>query len=127
MDLEIYTQHCRSHADSEYMRIAMNNNAYDSEVSIFKQIQKAQDPLPAATCLKEIELLSCVKIETVDNAFNEDDIVYVENPIYSKNHSGQEVSSSNDECILLDSASGSSSNCVSNSAAATNNMSIVSQ
>ena len=127
MDLEIYTQHCRSHADSEYMRIAMNNNAYDSEVSIFKQTQKAQDPLPAATCLKEIELLSCVKIETVDNTFNEDDIVYMENPIYLREHRGQEVSTSNDECILLDSASGSSNNSVSSSTSATNNVSFVSQ
>ena len=84
LNLEIFADHCRSHADSEYFRIAMNNTAEESEAHIEeKQLQIAQDPILAAICAKEIELVSCVKIETVDNSFKEENIVYMENPIYT--------------------------------------------
>ena len=84
LDLVLFADHCRSHTDSEYIRIAMNNSAKENEAHIEEnQLQIVQDPIPAATCAKEIELLSCVKIETVDNSFNEENIEYVENPMYS--------------------------------------------
>lgn len=82
-DLKLFADHCPSHADNEYIRIAMNNTstAKENEARIEEnQLQIAQDPIPAVTCAKEIELLSCVKIETVDNSFNEESIEYIENP-----------------------------------------------
>ena len=108
LDLSIFADHCRSHADSEYIRIAMNDTVTESETHIIeKQLQIAQDPIPAATCAKEIELLSCAKIETVDNSIDEETIVYMENPIYSSHHNDQTIY--NNQYALLSSSNSVSS------------------
>ena len=110
-DLTLFADHCHLHADSEYIRIAMDNTTKARMEE--NQLQIAQDSIPAATCAKEIELLSCVKIETVDNSFSEEDIVLMENPIYSSHmhHNDQTIFVYNDQYALLSSGISSNSIC----------------
>ena len=73
-DLTKFAEHCRSHADSEYIRIAMG---------IEKEILIVEDPILVATFKEELEEISCVPIEKVDNSTTEECIVCVENPLFS--------------------------------------------
>ena len=78
-DLARFADHCRSHDDSEYIRIAMSNTNKDSKTY---QVQVVEDEIPVTIAAKKIELNSCVKIEKVDNSTDEECIVCIENPIY---------------------------------------------
>ena len=73
-DLTKFAEHCRSHADSEYMRIAMGKE---------KEILIVEDPILVATFKQELEEISCMPIEIVDNSTTEECIACVENPLYS--------------------------------------------
>ena len=80
-DLARFADHCRSHDDSEYIRIAMSNAPEENKTSLKKQVQVVEDEIPVAIAAKEIEAISCVEIEKVDNSTDEECIVYIQNPI----------------------------------------------
>ena len=77
-DLTRFSDHCRSHDDNEYIRIAMK----ESEGSFVHYIQVVEDPILASTFKEETELKSCITIEKVDNSTTVERIACVENPIY---------------------------------------------
>ena len=79
-DLTRFAYHCRSHDDSEYIRVAMANTPEENEAC---QVQVAKDEIPVAIAAKEIVLNSCVVIEKVDNSTNEECIMCIKNPIYA--------------------------------------------
>ena len=85
-DLARFTDHCRLHNDSEYIRIAVSTT---KEPNFKKQVQIAEDHIVASIIKEELELASCVTIEKVDNSTKEEDIVCVENPIYFLSHHDQ--------------------------------------
>jgi len=89
-DMTRFVYHCRSHDDSEYIRIASK----ESEALAERQIQIVEKPILASTFAKQIELTSCFKIEKRDNSTDEECIVYVENPMYS---SHQMIATNNSE------------------------------
>ena len=76
-DLAKFAEHCHSHSDSEYIRIAMGKE---------QKVLKVEDPILASTFKEELEEISCVPIETVDNSTTEECIECVENPLYSLHH-----------------------------------------
>ena len=76
-DLTKFAEHCCSHADSEYMRIAMGKE---------QEILIVEDPILVATFKEELEEISCIPIEIVDNSTIEECIECVENPLYSFHH-----------------------------------------
>ena len=89
-DLARFADHCRSHDDSEYIRIAMSNTKDKSR----NQVQVVEDEIPVTIAAKKIELNSCVKIEKVNNSTDEECIVCIQNPIYASHD--QTISNNND-------------------------------
>ena len=79
-DLARFADHCCTHDDSEYIRIAMG------KYSEIRQVQMVREPDVAATFAKQIELECCIKIVEVDNSTGEHSIVYIENPLYSSGY-----------------------------------------
>ena len=73
-DLTRFAYHCRTHDDSEYMRLEVGREHVE--------VQTAEKEITAAACKKEIEEICCVTIEEVDNSTTEECIEYVENPPY---------------------------------------------
>ena len=71
-DLTRFAEHCRSHTDSEYMRIAMGKE---------QEMLKVEDPILVATFKEEIEEIFCITIEKVDNSTTEESVACVENPL----------------------------------------------
>ena len=104
-DLAMFADHCRSHDDSEYIRIATSNTNIDSKTS---QVQVAEDEIPVTIAAKEIELNSCVKIEKVDNSTDEECIVCIQNPIYVSHN--ETISINNDDVSSATGSATSSSN-----------------
>ena len=78
-NLARFADHCRSHDDSEYIRIAMYTSK-DNKVR--KRVQVVEDEIPVTIAAKEIELMACVKIEKVDNSTDEECILCIKNPMY---------------------------------------------
>ena len=72
-DLTTFTNHCYSHDDSEYIRIAMRK---EPEIVI------GEDPVLPTTFKEEMEEIYCIPIEKVDNSTTEECIECVENPLY---------------------------------------------
>ena len=72
-NLTKFAEHCRSHDYSAYMRIVTSKEL---------ELLKAQDPILVTTFKEELEEISCVTIEKIDNSITEECIVRVENPIY---------------------------------------------
>ena len=64
-DLQLFTVHCRLHAECEYMK-ASGITAKESEAHIKKQLQTVQNAIPVSVCAEQIALLGCIKIEEVD-------------------------------------------------------------
>lgn len=81
-DLATFTDHCLSHDDSEYVRVAMNNTSIRHEFPSKKQVLIAEASIPVETCIKQLELISYVMIEKVDNSFEKECVACVENPMY---------------------------------------------
>ena len=78
-DLTTFTNHCYSHDDSEYIRIALKESRPHSE----QCVQVVEDEFPAADFEEKIEQISCNAVEEVDNSTTEEEIVCIENPHYS--------------------------------------------
>jgi len=78
-ELERFAEHCCSHDDSEYIRIAKNE---ETKARLNYEVQIVEEPILASTFAEQLELASCRTIETVDNSTEEECIVCVENPIY---------------------------------------------
>ena len=76
-DLTRFAYHCRTHSDSEYIRLAMGKKL---------QVLIAEDEITAAAFREEIEETYCITIEKVDNSTTEECITYVENPLYLSHH-----------------------------------------
>ena len=72
-NLTKFAKHCRSHDDSAYMRMATSKEL---------ELLKAEDPILVTTFKEELEEISCIAIEEVDNSTTEECIVRVENPMY---------------------------------------------
>ena len=72
-DLTTFTNHCYSHDDSEYIRIAMRKEP---------EIVTGEDPVLPTTFKEEMEEIYCIPIEKVDNSTTEECIECVENPLY---------------------------------------------
>ena len=70
-DLATFVDHCRSHNDSEYIRIAMGKEL---------KVLKAEDPVLITTFKEEIEEIFCITIVKVDNSTTEECIECVDNP-----------------------------------------------
>ena len=104
-DIAKFTDHCRLHDDSEYIRIAMSNA---SEPNFKRQIQIAEDDILASTFKEELELTSCVTIEKIDNSTKEEYILCVENPIYLTHHHQAVSINCNDVTTLSDTSSSDS-------------------
>ena len=73
-DLTRFAYHCRTHDDSEYMRLEICREHVE--------VQTAEKEITAAACKKEIEESCCITIERVDNSTTEECIECVENPLY---------------------------------------------
>ena len=72
-DLTTFTNHCYSHDDSEYIKIAMHKEP---------EIVVGEDPVLPITFKEEMEEICCIPIEKVDNSTTEDCIECVQNPLY---------------------------------------------
>ena len=72
-NLTKFAKHCRSHDDSAYIRMATSKEL---------ELLKAEDPIVVTTFKEELEEISCIAIEEVDNSTTEEYIVRVENPMY---------------------------------------------
>ena len=72
-DLTTFTNHCYSHDDSEYIRMAMRK---EPEIVI------GEDPVLLTTFKEEMEEICCMPIEKVDNSTVEECIQYIDNPFY---------------------------------------------
>ena len=118
-NLARFADHCRSHDDSEYIRIAMSNTNKDSKTSL--QVQIVEDEIPVTTAAKEIELNSCIKIEKVDNSTDEEYIVCIQNPIYVSHD--QTISINNND-VTSDSSVTSSATSLSNGTSTTDGVAI---
>lgn len=94
LDLTRFANHCQTHDDREYIRIAMSRTAEENEAHLAKQVQIADDPILATTIAEQIEMSSCVTIEKIDNSTAEECIVCIENPIYKLNYQPFSVRSS---------------------------------
>ena len=78
-DLTRFAYHCRTHDDSEYIKLTMAN--YKEH-----KLLKVEDEITAAAFREEIEEIFCVIVEKVDNSTIEECIRYVENPLYLSHH-----------------------------------------
>lgn len=103
-DLERFANHCRSHDDSEYLKIAMSNGVTESEADLQKEGSISD---PVATSTEQLELNSCETVENVDNSTDEECIEYVDNPLYFSYHKA--ISINRDAATLLRNASSSES------------------
>ena len=72
-DLTTFADHCRSHDDSEYIRIAMRKEP---------EIVTGEDPVLPITFKEEMAEICCIPIEKVDNSTTEECIECVQNPLY---------------------------------------------
>ena len=104
-NLARFADHCRSHDDSEYIRIAMSNAKKDSKTS---QVQVVEDEIPVTIAANEIELNSYVKIEKVNNSTDEECIVCIQNPIYASHD--ETTSINNNDVSSVTGSTTSSSN-----------------
>ena len=74
-DLTTFADHCRTHNDSEYIRIAMGKEL---------EVVKAEDPILISTFKEEIEEIFCITIVKVDNSTTEESIKRIENPHFDQ-------------------------------------------
>ena len=81
-DLEKFADHCHSHDDSECIKVAMGNATTDGKAGLQKQVLIAEDSIPVANFEEQLELISCVTFEKVDNPVSGECITCVKNPIY---------------------------------------------
>ena len=72
-DLTRFAHHCRTHDDSEYIKLAMGTE---------HELLRVEDEMTAAAFREEIEEIFSITIEKVDNSTTEERITYVENPLY---------------------------------------------
>ena len=72
-NLTKFAKHCHLHDDSAYMRMATSKEL---------ELLKAEDPILVTTFKEELEEISCITIEEVDNSTTEESIVRVDNPMY---------------------------------------------
>ena len=66
-----FAHHCRTHDDSEYIKLAMGTE---------HELLKVEDEITAAAFREEIEEIFCITIKKVDNSTTEECITYIENP-----------------------------------------------
>ena len=74
-DLTTFADHCQTHNDSEYIRIAMGKEL---------EVVKAEDPILISTFKEEIEEIFCITIVKVDNSTTEESIKRIENPHFDQ-------------------------------------------
>ena len=90
-DLEEFSIHCRSHSDSVYIKIAMDelntdNDSSDSEVDSQKEPITVEDYTPVATSAEGLGPISSVEMK-------EECITYVDNPLYLSHHKAISINS----------------------------------
>ena len=98
-DLEAFTNHCRSHDDSVYIKIALDepitvsdssdselDSVFDSELESQKEPLVTEDCVPIATSAKQSKPSSSVTMK-------EECIVSVENPLYLSHHKAVSINS----------------------------------
>ena len=79
-DMESFIKHCRLHDEDEYIREAMGKDIYKANNG---KAQVVEEPDLTSGFSEEIEDISCITIDEVENTFEEAPITCVENPIYS--------------------------------------------
>ena len=90
-DLEDFSIHCRSHSDSVYIKIAMdelntNSDSSDSEVDSQKEPITVEDYAPVATSAEGSGSISSVEMK-------EECITCVDNPLYLSHHKAVSINS----------------------------------
>ena len=98
-DLETFTNHCRSHDDALYIKIALDepitisdssdselDSVFDSELDSQKEPLVTEDYVPTATSVEQFKPTSSVTMK-------EESIAYVENPLYLSHHKAVSINS----------------------------------
>ena len=79
-DMEAFIKHCRLHDEDEFIREAFGKAICKANRG---KAQVVEESDLTAGFSDEIEDISCIRIDEVENTFEEEPIMCVENPIYS--------------------------------------------